>query len=244
MNAKLLESVSGTRCETFRQVLAKLEAIENALGERDGLRWFTRLYKAMTAEVAEQASKGAFKDPTFLERLDCAFAELYFDAIALRLRNPGAEPRAWTPLFDARDDARVSPLQFALAGVNAHINRDLPVALVQSFHDAGSEPQRHGARYADYLFVNQVLATVHEEAKVFLFSGSLVHFDDALGQADDVFEIWSLERARDAAWIAAEVQWQLAPAPFLARQHLDSLDRLVGCTGRNMLHRLLGFLSA
>ena len=235
MSSKLLEVVSGTRCETFQSVLANLEALEGALGERDGLRWFTRLYSAMTEELAEQASMEVFKDPTFLEQLDCNFAELYFDAIAARLREPGSEPRAWTPLFEARNDARVSPLQFALAGANAHINHDLPLALVQSYRAAGAAPERHGPRYEDYLTVNQVLATVHAEAKFFLFTGSLVHIDEALGRVDDVFELWSLERARDAAWVAAEVQWQLAATPFIARQHQDALSRLVGYASRNVL---------
>lgn len=237
MSSKLLEAVSGKRCDDFGSVLAKLKALEGALGEQDGLRWFTRLYAAMTEELYEQAEMDVFRDPAFLEQLDCVFAELYFDAIAARVRDPGSEPRAWSPLFETRNDARVSPLQFALAGANAHINHDLPLALVQCYRAAGSAPARHGPRYEDYLTVNQVLTTVHAEAKFFLFTGSLVHVDEALGRVDDVFELWSLERARDAAWIAAEVQWHLAATPFLARQHLDSLSRLVGYASRNVLHR-------
>jgi hypothetical protein len=244
MTSNLLEAVSGPASESYAHVLAKLAAIEGALDPRDGLRWFTRLYSAMTSAVAERASQGAFEDPVFLELLDCTFADLYFGAIAARLREPRSEPRAWTPLFDARADTCISALQFALAGVNAHINRDLPVALVRSYERSGGEPARGEARHADYLLVNQVLAAVHAEAKAYLFTGSLVHVDALLGQTDDLLEIWSLERARDAAWVAGEVQWQLRISPFLARHHLDAHDRLVGCTGRAMLQRVLGLAGA
>jgi Family of unknown function (DUF5995) len=35
------------------------------------------------------------------------------------------------PLFDARHDRRTAPLQFALAGMNAHISHDLAIGVVQ-----------------------------------------------------------------------------------------------------------------
>ena len=235
MDTKLLQAVSGSPSESYAQVLAKLDAIEGALRERDGLRWFTRLYRAMTDAVAKSALQGAFKDPAFLQILDCTFADLFFAATAARLRNPRSEPRAWTPLFDARANPRISPLQFALAGVNAHINRDLPVALIASFKRAGGDPERDTARHADYLEVNGILGEVHAQAKSFLFTGIASDLDALLGQADDVFELWSLDRARDAAWVAGEVQWHLRVAPFLAAQHLATLDQLVGCAGRSLL---------
>lgn len=235
METKLLEAVSGSPSESYARVLAKLDAIELALGARDGLRWFTRLYRAMTDAVAKSAQRGAFKDAAFLQLLDCTFAELFFSATAARIRKPRSEPRAWTPLFDARANPRGSPLQLALAGVNAHINRDLPVALVTAFKRAGGDPERDTARHADYLTVNRILHEVHAQAKAFLFSGIAADVDALLGQADDVFELWSIDRARDAAWVAGEVQWHLRAVPFLADQHLATLDQLVGCAGLNML---------
>lgn len=238
MEARLLTAVSGPRCMSYADVLSRLGAIESALSERDGLRWFNRLYTAMTRAVAEEAQRRGFADSTFLELLDCGFAELYFAALRARLERPGSEPRAWTPLFDARADARVSRLQLALAGVNAHINRDLCVALVSAFETAGAAPQRDTARHRDYLHVNRILAAVQTQAKQMLFSELLTSVDEQLGRADDVLELWSLDRARDAAWVAGELQWQLRSAPLLAAQHLDALDRLVGCAGRGLLRVL------
>ena len=41
-----------------------------------------------------------------------------------------AMPTAWQPLFERRADPGIEPIQFALAGMNAHINHDLPLAVV------------------------------------------------------------------------------------------------------------------
>jgi hypothetical protein len=235
METKLHQAVSGSPSQSYAQVLAKLDAIDRAIGVRDGLCWFNRLYRAMTDAVAKRAQAGAFEDPAFMEVLDCTFADLYFAAVTARLRKPRSEPRAWTAVFDARANARISPLQFAVAGVNAHINRDLPVALVASFKRAGGAPERDSARHADYLAVNRVLREVHTQAKTVLATGLAAGVDVLLGDADDAFELWSLDRARDAAWVAGEVQWHLRVAPFLAQQHLSTLDQLVGCAGRSLL---------
>ena len=235
METKLLQAVSGARSQSYAQVLAKLDAVDRVVGARDGLCWFNRLYRAMTQAVANEARNGAFRDAAFMQTLDCAFADLYFSAVAARLTRPRSEPRAWTALFDARANPRVLPLQFAVAGINAHINRDRPVALVASFERAGGEPERDSARHADYLVVNRVLREVHARAKTVLLTGLVAEVDALLGQADDVFELWSLDRARDAAWVAGEVQWHLRTAPFLADQHLATLDQLVACAGRSML---------
>src|SRR5215468_7752824 len=36
-------------------------------------------------------------------------------------------PLAWRPLTERRDAPGIEPIQFALAGMNAHINHDLPL---------------------------------------------------------------------------------------------------------------------
>jgi hypothetical protein len=217
--------------------LSKLDAVAAALDARDGLCWFNRLYGAMTDAVAKNAGRGMFQDPSFLEALDCQFADLYFGAIRAHVVDR-SEPRAWSPLFDARGDRSISALQFAVAGMNAHINRDLVAALLSTCERFGSEPVRGSARHSDYMRINAVLSEVHAQAKAFLFSDLLAEIDEQLGTADDAAELWSLERARDAAWVGLEVQWQLRPLPWLAYAQFSALDKLVGCTGRCLLQPL------
>ena len=58
------------------------------------------------------------------------------------------------PLFTQRSKKGVAPLQFALAGMNAHINRDLPVALVATCRELGIELRDGSPEQADYVQVN------------------------------------------------------------------------------------------
>jgi len=234
-DSALLAIASSGACASYGDVALRLAAIEAALLPGDGLRWFNRLYAEMTSAVVEHALRGSFRDAVFLERLDCRFADLYFDALALHLADARTAPGAWAPLFSARARTDVLPVQLALSGVNAHINRDLPVALVATFADLRAEPDRDGARFADYQTVNRILDEAQDDARRWLVGGGLGELDAALGDADDVLAIWSLSRARDAAWVMAEVRWHLRASTFLSRRHLESLDKMVGFAGRGLL---------
>ena len=83
-----------------------------------------------------------FRDPAFLERLDVVFANLYFDAVEAGHADPRRVPSAWRPLFECRNQSGILPIQFALAGMNAHINRDLPAGIVASFMATMARPRR------------------------------------------------------------------------------------------------------
>ena len=48
--------------------------------------------------------------------------------------------KAWAPLFARKDERGILALQFAIAGMNAHINNDLAHALVLTWHELGLEP--------------------------------------------------------------------------------------------------------
>ena len=51
------------------------------------------------------------------------------------------------------------PVQFALAGMNAHIEHDLPVAVVATCESRGTDPTSPGVR-EDHESVNDLLAEV------------------------------------------------------------------------------------
>lgn len=234
-DSTLLQLVSTGPVENYGDVLGRLQALEAELAPDDGLRWFNRLYTAMTANVIESARRHRFEDPVFVERLDCHFANLYFVALAAHLSDPGTGPDAWEPLFGARGRSDVLPVQLAVAGVNAHINRDLPVALVTTFLELDREPLRGTAAHGDYLHINTIIEETLRDAKSWLLTGTLSDVDVALGQLDDMLQLWSVKRAREAAWIAAEVRWALRASPVIARHHLEALDRMVGLAGRGLL---------
>src|SRR4051794_16888469 len=115
---------------TLDHVLADLVALRGQLRPADGARYFNRLYIEMTSEVRKEVASGRAEDPGFLVALDAAFADAYLAAILAADEDAHAASPAWRPLFEARFDKHVSPIQFALAGANAHINYDLPVQIV------------------------------------------------------------------------------------------------------------------
>lgn len=219
----------------YADVLERLTDIGTAVTPSDALYWFNRLYLQMTQAVVNHADRIGFRDPVFLEALDCAFAELYFDALRALLHDRERLPRAWAPLFEADGRRDVVGLQYALAGVNAHINRDLPVALGTTFARLGVTPDRRAARYADYRVIDQVLAGTEAEAKSWLLTDALGRIERALGAVDDLLALWSIARAREAAWTSAEVRWHIRESALLSEYDLCSLDRIVGFASRALL---------
>ena len=143
------------------EVVERLRRVGAGLGADDGVGHFNRLYLLVTERVGERLSAHAFVNPAFLERLDVVFAGLYLEAV-----DAGDDRRseAWTPLFESRAATGVVPLQFALAGMNAHINHDLAVATVRACRQLGLSPTSPGV-LPDYLTINAVLAEVHEEVR-------------------------------------------------------------------------------
>jgi uncharacterized protein DUF5995 len=220
----------------IEDVIRRMKAILRELPPTDGIAAFTRLYLAVTDAVAAQVRQ--FENEAFLHALDVRFANLYFDALdALRSGN-GAAVRAWAPLVEARRRRGVLPLQFALAGMNAHINRDLPVALVQTWEELDLEPRRASPERRDFRRVNSLLAETEARVKPALVTGHLADVDTTLGRLDDVLAMWKVEKAREAAWVNGETLWALRGAPRLQRSFLRTLDRTVGFAGRGLLRPL------
>lgn len=219
-------------------VIERLRTIEASAPASDGVACFARLYRAVTENVGADLTGRGFADARFLETLDVTFAGLFFSALESHDRDPGRTPPAWAPLFAQRSRRGIAPLQFALAGMNAHINRDLPVALVAACTEAGIAPATGSPQHADYLRVNTLLATVMDEVKQQYIGGRLARIDrfvHRLDRIDDVVAMWDIARARDAAWTNAEALWALQGDDALTGRFVATLDRTVGLAGRGLL---------
>ncbi len=219
-------------------VIERMRAIEAGLPAADGVARFNDLYLAVTLEVAAEADRDGFEDPLFLSRLDVVFADLYFAGVDASAGSRSV-PHAWAPLFEARSQPRIAPIQFALAGMNAHINYDLCVALVENCDQLGLTLERDSPQHRDYLRVNGILASVEDQVKQRFASGLIGCADEALGRLDDVLAIWSVARARDAAWAHGEVLWTVRKWDELRDSYLETLARMVGLGGRGLLLPIL-----
>jgi hypothetical protein len=89
---------------------------------------FLGTYLRTTVAVGEAIRDKVFEDPDWVERLDVVFADLYLDAYHLYLAGAPV-PRPWRLAFDA--PSYLQPLRHVLLGINAHINLDLPQALLR-----------------------------------------------------------------------------------------------------------------
>jgi hypothetical protein len=223
---------------TIDDVIATMRAIDARLPDGDGVKWFNFLYLEVTKAL--QADQAAWKDWPFLQQFDVGFARLYFDAMVTWERQPAATPHAWRPMLRARHDRKLARIQFALAGMNAHINRDLPVALACLAEADGRFPSRDGARHDDFGRVNDILEQVEGTVRTVLATGLLGEIEQALGDLDSVLAMWKVRNAREAAWTNGEVLWHLRGTQLLGREFLARLDSMTGFASRGLLLPTLG----
>jgi hypothetical protein len=204
------------------------------LARTDGVAQFNRLYLAVTEAVRAAAVDESFEDGAFLGRLDVVFANLYLDAYEASAAG-GAVPLAWRPLFEAREHAWRHPIQFALAGMNAHICHDLPVAVVRTCEERATAPVDDSPQHRDFVHVNRILAGVEEQVKAWFVTGVLADLDHAAGKVDDALAMWSISEARACAWHHAKTLWELRDRPPLFAAYQETLARLVDFGGRGIL---------
>jgi len=195
----LTDLVSGQAPGTIAEVITRMQAIDNLLPDGDGLKWFNRLYLMVTDQVDQNPPGGAWQDPEWLVHLDVVFAGLYFRAIRDYLAGLSA-PAAWVVLFESRFNPEIERIQFALAGMNAHINRDLAIALNQTNSDLNRAPELGGPEHVDYLAVNTLLDGVMPQAVAMLSAGPLGEVAEDSGKIGRLFSSFDIFAARNAAW--------------------------------------------
>ena len=203
-------------------VVSRMRALDTAWPEHDGVAVFNRVYLAVTEEIGRRVDAGDFADRDAAITLDVRFAEHY-----LTVAEEGNPPACWRPLFQFRRHPGVRPLQFALAGINAHIGHDLALAVVDACRALGCEP---ADLEDEFDRVGDILVLLEERIREDLMPGP-----DLLQLADPLTHLlgaWSLERAREAAWSAARTLWALRRHPDLTEEFAQRLDAVVGFGSR------------
>jgi hypothetical protein len=206
-----------------------MRALDADLPARDGVAVFNRVYLAVTEAVDRRIDAGRFPDARAAITLDVRFAERYLAAVdaVSRERLP---PACWRPLFQFRRHPGVRPLQFALAGVNAHIGHDLALAVVDTCRTLSCEPVDLEDEFDQ---VGELLLSMEDRIREELTPGpELLRIADPLTH---LLGAWSLEHARDAAWTAARALWALRGLPDIAGEFTERLDTAVGFAGRMLL---------
>jgi hypothetical protein len=220
--------------QSISDVLQTLQTIDATCVDGDGLKWFNWLYLQVTQAVEARVAAGGFTDPTWLVQLDVQFANLYFSALKSWLSDQVA-PDCWQILFDRRNEGAIARIQFALAGINAHINHDLSEAIVATCQVTATAPVHGGANYGDYTALNSTLDALVESAKrtlnVRLPGGAL----PPISHLADTIAAWNVSAARESAWQNAQHLFELRALPSFASSFLDMLDGFTTVIGKALL---------
>jgi hypothetical protein len=119
--------------------------------------------------------------------------------------------------------------------MNAHINHDLAVAVVESCRQLGRSPSTPGIE-GDYQRITRLLAEVQAEVRQSFLDGPALQLDRRYAAPiANLVGSGSIVRSRDAALYIASVLWSLNGTPGLREDYLDRLSRTVGMAGRLLL---------
>ena len=229
----LLALLRGRSLKVIPNVVALMGQIDEILPAGDGLKAFNMLYRMVSQGVGAAAS---WEDAAWIQRLDVLFADLYFDGVERYLTAPDSAPAAWRALMDKRRQAGIGGVQFALAGMSAHINRDLPVAIVHTWQALG--PADHGRatpEFRDYGRVNAVLDATEPGAMRILATGLFQLVDNLLAPVDGWAAMAVVHAARDLAWSNAANLAGLGLDSDAALGYLAALDAVAADAGRAAL---------
>lgn len=217
--------------ETFaeRSVVDRMESLL-AVWEagNDGRAVFLDCYLHMTRAVHGRLGGDGFCDPAWVARLLDRFADYYFMSLDGGEENREI-PAPWILAHAAAVGYDATGLQLLVAGVNAHINYDLVLALVDTLDHEWPALDAHGRelRQRDYDEINAVIAdTVDlvQDRVVERRAPVLELFDRALGRWDERLAVRMLVRWRTRVWRRAVTVLEMND-PDDRRRELAALER-------------------
>ena len=226
--------------ETVVDVVERLSRLQVLLeggprGPDDGLACVNHLFLEVVREVLDGlGTRDRFRDPEFLSRLTVEFARRYFAAV--RADAEGREPaRSWRVLIDRRSDLSVGPMEFALAGANAHVNFDLAIAVVQACTVLGRTfpgPTEHADEQEIIAIFARRMCGLRDDFEHWLARGLDGTVVDRI--RDDAGSL-AVVLSRDSAWRRSESLWALRYRPAEFDEECAAIDWRVSMVGRGIL---------
>jgi hypothetical protein len=180
----------------MRERLVRLER------DHDPGRFFLATYLRTTRAVGDAVDDSRFEDPAWVEWWDVVFAELYLDALDAHGADPSSAPRPWRIAFGASPDA--PPVLHVLLGMNAHINYDLPQALLGVISPSQfGDPALLARRERDHERIDSVLASrvAAEDGQLRRVSGPRRALDRAMTPLNRRMTMRFLREARGKVWL-------------------------------------------
>jgi hypothetical protein len=166
---------------------------------------FLDCYLLMTRNMLAAIHAQEFHDCAWVNRLLDHFAGYYFKALDVYEQDPRSAPRVWQIAHHTAHDESKAALQKLLVGVNAHINYDLVLAVVDMLDAEWSvlSADARVQRYTDYCHVNAIIAqtidAVQDQVLHPLMPGMLL-IDHLMGNLDEKMISSLIIRWRDIVW--------------------------------------------
>ncbi|GAC1305019.1 MAG: hypothetical protein NVSMB27_43920 [Ktedonobacteraceae bacterium] len=189
--------------QSIEDAIQRLVQLEQAFyDQRDRRAIFVTAYLNITRAVKLRVEENWFQDNPWATRYDISFANLYREALLAFERGDVASlPKAWRISFETAVNGTGLVFQDLVLGINAHINHDLPLALTEVTID----PER-AKRYQDHTAVNQVLQAATNLLKdriSSMYAPVLSILDQAFNPLDQALTSFSIDKARESAWVDA-----------------------------------------
>jgi hypothetical protein len=209
----------------IESVIADMERRRGTLSAPQ-FRYFLDTYQRTTRSIGKAIADARFEDPDWVERWDVAFARFYLEA----LDAGDAASRPWRLAFSA--PAELPPLRHVLLGINAHVNYDLPQALlavisVAEFGDAALLDRRR----RDHERIDGVLAARVGAEDVAMSTSGKSLLDRVLTPLNRLGSKRFLREGRQKVWHnTAELHAARVAGPDAYRARLAELEVL--CAAR------------
>lgn len=146
--------------QTIEAVVGRLQArIDELPARMSHRRTFISTYQRTTIAVGKAAKDAYFEDPAWVEMWDVVFADLFLVAHDRDIEGRVSQvPRPWRLAFGA--PAEMPALRQLLLGINAHVNYDLPQALLAVISDDEFlDPVLVDRRRRDHERIDAILAS-------------------------------------------------------------------------------------
>jgi Family of unknown function (DUF5995) len=199
--------------KTIRQMTARTDSLASSC---DHNVIFSLTYLRVTQAYRQTIDTPFFDDTSFVNYEDTLFAHYYFAAYdAWAAGQIGQVPPAWRIAFDAAARHAVSASGDLLLGINAHVQRDLPIVL----YSIGLVAPDGSSRKPDHDRVDEILNHVFEP----ILAEIARRFDPTIDDTnlptslDDATLFQILVAWREKAWRNAE---EIAAAPTPAARDL------------------------
>jgi hypothetical protein len=218
--------LSTTPADTVAALSSRLRAAVAGLPPGDGVEVFGSVCLQVTEAIEGYLREdGFFHAPAEVARLNTLVVDRFLGALTAE-----TSPACWRSLLGLRLHPGILPVQFALSGINSHIEHDLPLSVVDACTALGCAPEELAA---DFHRINDVLAAVEDRVRE-----ELVPLSQELDVADPLLHLlgsWSIDAARDAAWTSARMLWELRDHPESYEAAVAVLDRSTGMVSRCLL---------